>query len=199
MKKLLIIGAGGHGKVVAECAAKNNYEEIVFLDDDRKRTFCGKYTVAGKTDRVQELAGDVIVAIGSPQVRQMIQRDIEQERLITLIHPDAVIADDVVIGRGSVIMAGVVVNPGTVLGDGCIVNTASSVDHDCHIGDFVHIAAGSHIAGTVNIGSRSWIGAGSIISNNVDICSDCVTGAGTVVVKNINEPGIYMGIPSKKK
>jgi sugar O-acyltransferase, sialic acid O-acetyltransferase NeuD family len=198
MKKLIIIGASGHGKVVADIAEKNRYEKIEFLDDDEKLQSCGKYPVLGKSKNIKEYEGDVIVAIGNAKIRQKIQGSIESHRLITLIHPDAVISDDVEIGIGSVVMAGAVINPGTVIGKGCIINTSSSIDHDCKLQDYVHISIGSHVAGTVEIGNCSWIGAGATVSNNVKICSNCVIGAGAVVVRDIKKAGIYIGIPARK-
>ena len=80
---------------------------------------------------------------------------------------------------------------------GCIINTASSVDHDCVLSDFVHVAVGAHLCGTVTIGNATWIGAGATVSNNVNICGECTIGAGAVVVKDIIEPGTYIGVPAK--
>lgn len=198
MKKIIIIGASGHGKVVADIAVRNGYKDIVFLDDDQNKKNCGNYPVVGKSDEVNIIKGDVIIAIGNAEKRQKIQNLVEKIRLPTLVHPDAVIANDVNIGEGTVIMAGTVINSGTIIGKGCIVNTSSSIDHDCVIGDFVHISIGSHIAGTVCVMNRSWIGAGAIISNNVNICSDCIIGAGAVLINSIDIAGTYIGIPAKK-
>lgn len=198
MRNLIIIGASGHGKVVADIAVKNGYEKIEFLDDDENLQSCGKYLVLGKSKEVKEFEGDVIVAIGNAKIRQKIQGDIDNHRLVTLIHPDAVVSDDVEIGIGSVIMAGAVINPGTVIGKGCIINTSSSIDHDCKVRDYVHISIGSHIAGTVEIGNCTWIGAGATVSNNVKICDNCMIGAGAVVVKDIKKAGTYIGIPARK-
>lgn len=88
-------------------------------------------------------------------------------------------------------------NPGAGIGTGCIVNTSSSVDHDCVIGNYVHVAVGAHLSGTVNVGEGTWIGTGSTISNNVNICGGCMIGAGAVVIKNIDVPGTYIGVPAK--
>ena len=95
-------------------------------------------------------------------------------------------------------MAGAVINPGTRLGKGCIINTCSSVDHDCVVSDYAHIAVGAHLCGTVAIGEGTWIGAGATVVNNVSICSDCMIGAGTVVIKNIEISGTYIGVPAKR-
>lgn len=198
MKQLIIIGASGHGKVIADIAKKLGYSEIVFLDDDESVHECGGYPVLGRSSEVGTIEADVIVGIGNAGVRERIQESISNEKLITLIHPDAVIAEDVVVGKGTVIMAGAVVNPGARIGKGCIINTCSSVDHDCNVGDYVHIAVGSHLCGTVTVGNSTWVGAGAIVSNNVGICSDCMIGAGAVIVKNIDLAGTYIGNPARK-
>lgn len=207
--KLVIVGASGHGKVVADIAKLNGYQEIVFLDDDTSLRECAGYPVVGKTDdycKVQQhgywnaKAIDVVIAIGNAVVREKIQQRFEENgfRLATLIHPRAVVAESAQIGAGSVIMAGAVVNSFALLGRGCIVNTCASVDHDCVVSDFVHVAVGAHLCGTVATGTRIWIGAGAVVSNNVSVCSDCMIGAGAVVVRNIMEPGTYVGVPARK-
>ena len=199
-KKLILIGASGQGKVIADIARKNGYTEIGFLDDNETVTTCAGYPVLGRTDDIAHFADcEFIVSIGNAQVRQRLQEHLEKENLLiaTLIHPSAVIADGVEIGKGSVIMAGAVVNPCTVIGCGCIINTCASVDHDCILEDYVHVSVGAHVAGTVRIGNRTWIGAGATVSNNVEIIQDCMIGAGAVVVKNITQKGTYIGVPAR--
>lgn len=192
---LYIIGASGHGKVVADIARLNGYKDIFFLDDDRSKESCGRYKVIGTSNDVGD--GDVIVVIGNARFRRKISERYK-DKIVTLIHPNAVIADDVKIGLGSVVMAGAVINPGTVIDDGCIINTGATVDHDNMIGNYCHISVGSHLAGTVHIGEETWIGAGAVVSNNVNICGFCMIGAGAVVIKDIGVPGTYVGVPVKK-
>ncbi len=194
MKKLTIIGASGHGKVIADIAKLSGYDEIVFLDDDTSVTSCGGYPVVGKSDST--ISGDAVVAIGNGTTRRKIMQ--AGTGFVTLIHPSAVIAEDVEIGRGTVVMAGVVINPGTKIGEGCIINTTSSVDHDCIVGDYVHVAVGAHLCGTVSVGENTWVGAGSTISNNISICGETMIGAGAVVVKDITEKGTYIGVPAER-
>lgn len=197
LKKLVIIGASGHGKVIADIAVKNGYEEIVFLDDNESLTECAGFPVVGKTRDASELYGDKIVAIGNAKIRERIQENLEN--IVTLIHPNAVVSRRVIIGKGTVIMAGAVINSDAVIGAGCIINTGSSVDHDCRIDDYTHVSVGAHIAGTVEIGRRTWVGAGAIISNNINICNDCMIGAGSVVIKDIKVSGTYVGVPAREK
>lgn len=198
-KKLVIIGASGHGKVVADIAKKTGYHEIVFLDDNENIHECGGYPVVGRSHEVETINADVIVGIGNASIRKKIQKSIPERKMATLIHPSAVVAEDVIIGVGTVIMAGAVINPGARIGKGCIINTCASIDHDCNIGDYVHIAVGSHLCGTVFVGDETWIGAGATVSNNIFICSECMIGAGAVVIKDAKESGIYIGVPAKRK
>ena len=197
MKRLLIIGASGHGKVVADIARLNGYQEIVFLDDDPEVKQCGQYPVIGTSSDVSDIDGGVVVAIGNAKIRRRIQQSVNRERIVTLVHPNAVVSD-AQIGCGTVVMAGAVINPGAMIGEGCIINTSSSVDHDCRIGNYAHVAVGAHMAGNVEIGDETWIGAGATVSNNVTVCAGCMIGAGAVVVNDIMELGIYVGVPARR-
>lgn len=202
MKNLIIIGAGGHGKVIADIAQKmNKYETISFLDDENIKESVG-LPVIDKVANFEKYikSADIFVAIGKSKIRERFIDELLSlgASLPVLIHPNATIGACVEIGVGSAIMAGAVINPDAKIGKGVIVNTCSSVDHDCIISDYAHISVGARIAGTVKIGTNTWIGAGATVSNNVDICADCMIGAGAVVVKDINRAGIYIGVPAKK-
>lgn len=197
MKKLAIVGAGGHSKVIADIARKNGYEGIVFLDDYNKISFLGEYPIIGDTDTLIPEDYDVFIAIGNAETRKRMTEKFTNRNIVTLIHPNAVIADDAKIGKGTCVMAGAVINPGVVIGNGCIVNTSSSVDHDSVLGDYVHVSVGAHIAGTVIVGDGTWVGIGAVISNNINVCRNCMLGAGTVVVKDILTSGTYVGVPAR--
>ncbi len=172
---------------------------FTFLDDDISRKSCLNYPVIGvSTDAEKYINADFFVAIGNPKVREKVQEKLAGMNIVSLVHPDAVIAPDVAIGRGVAVMAGVVINPGTSIGEGCIINTGATVDHDNRIEDFVHVSVGCHLAGTVTVGKSTWIGAGTVVSNNVNICGGCMIGVGAVVVKDISEPGTYVGVPAKR-
>lgn len=201
MKQLMIIGASGHGKVVADIAKCNGYNDIAFLDDNDSVTECNGYKVLGKTVEYKKYECDFFVAIGNAHIRAKILQELisANKSIATLIHPSTSIADSVKIGKGTVVMAGAVINASTSIGMGCIINTCSSVDHDNVICDYVHISVGAHTAGTVTVDNFSWIGIGAIVSNNVSICKDCMIGAGAVVVNNLTESGTYIGVPAKMK
>ncbi|OUO26395.1 acetyltransferase [Lachnoclostridium sp. An298] len=199
-KTIVIIGASGHGKVVADIAKKTGYTKILFLDDNDQLLSCGGYPVAGQTADYKNYDCDMIVAIGNTEVRQRIQTELMKagKHLATLIHPAAVVGENTAIGEGTVVMAGAVVNPGAVIGKGCIINTCASVDHDDVIENYVHISVGAHLAGNVHVGEGTWVGIGAVINNNITIVSGCMIGAGAVVIKNIMEKGTYIGVPAKR-
>ncbi|MCM1498713.1 MAG: acetyltransferase [Clostridium sp.] len=201
MKNLYIIGASGHGKVVADVAAcLHQYNEIFFLDDDETLKEVMAFPVVGKaTDygKVAHEEDEVIVAIGNVDIRKKIQSQYEKKKykIATLIHPHAIIGMNVSVEQGTIIMAGAVVNADTKIGRGCIINTCASVDHDCRIDDYVHVSVGAHICGSVSIGEMTWIGAGATVSNNITVCDRCMLGAGAVAVKDIVSQGTYVGVP----
>lgn len=197
MNRLIIIGASGHGKVVADIARLNGYSDIVFLDNDKKFSSCLGYPVLGPDSMVSELDGEIFIAVGNAEIRKKLMEREQKRSFPILIHPKAVVAENTHIGEGTVIMAGAVINPGVNIGKGCIINTGSSVDHDCEVKDYVHISVGVHLCGTVIVEENTWIGAGTTVSNNVHICSDCLVGAGAVVIKDIEIPGTYVGVPSR--
>lgn len=196
-KRLLIIGAGGHGCVAADIARLMGFE-VAFLDDkaDLNMPIVGPVKDYNK----YLLNASFFVAIGNNALRKRLLNELNaaNAHVVTLIHPKAVIAADSIIELGSIVMAGAVINSGAKIGKGVIINTCSSVDHDCVIGDYTHIAVGSHVAGTVMIGEEVFVGAGAIVVNNVCVCNNCIIGAGGVVVNNITEPGTYVGVPVKK-
>ena len=200
LDKLVIVGASGHGKVIADIAKLNGYNDIVFLDDNEAVDECAGYPVIGRSCDFSKVEQDVVVAVGNAKIRSRIQEQYESQgfHLVTLIHPNATVADSAQIGVGSVVMAGAVINPYAKLGKGCIVNTCASVDHDCEVRDYVHVAVGAHLCGTVEVGAYTWIGAGATVSNNVSICPECMIGAGAVVVKDLDEQGTYVGVPAGK-
>lgn len=197
--RILIIGASGHGKVVAGIAKLNGYKEIAFLDDDASKKSCGKYEVIGTSEDISRFVNDYdfFVAIGNNKIRKKIVKILSDKNIIqpVLIHPSAIVDETVLIKEGTVVMANTVINADTRIGKGCIINTASSIDHDCIINDFVHISPGVHIAGTVRIGENTWIGTGTSVINNVSVTDNCIIGAGSVIIDDISNCGIYVGSP----
>lgn len=201
--KLLIIGASGHGKVLADIAVKmSKWENIAFLDDDEKIESSMGIEVIGQTNQITTFIDEynIFVGIGNNIVRKRFHSILEKAgaTIPILTHPKAIIGEQVEIGVGTAIMAGAIINCCTKIGKGCIINTGSTIDHDNIIGDFVHISPGAHLAGNVNIGSETWLGIGSIVINNINITGKCKIGAGGVVIKDIKNPATYVGVPVRR-
>ncbi|HEL1586672.1 TPA: acetyltransferase [Streptococcus suis] len=197
-KQLFIIGASGHGKVVAEIASLNGYQEIYFLDDFSKECHLGPWSIVGTSQYPIPSDAAVFVAIGDNKIRSKIVHRFKDWEQPSLIHPRAIVSPTVSLGKSCVVMANAVLQPDVKLGDGCIVNTAASIDHDCKLGDFVHISPGSHLAGGVTVGQQTWIGIGSSVIQSLSICKDVIVGAGGVVIQSITSSGTYVGNPCRK-
>jgi sugar O-acyltransferase (sialic acid O-acetyltransferase NeuD family) len=201
--KLLIIGASGHGKVVADIALKmNRWKYVGFLDDNETIKSSMGLDVLGKSSDVISFIKDydIFVGIGNNQMRKKIQKKLEDAgaNIPVLIHPNAIIGEQVEINSGTVIMAGVIINCCTRICKGCIINTGVTIDHDNLLQNFVHLSPGVHLAGTVEVGQGTWLGIGSLVSNNVRISEGCIIGAGAVVIKDITETGTYVGVPVRR-
>ena len=199
MNKLIIIGAGGHAKVVLDIAVKNGYKDISFIDDNKKD--CLGYKVLGGLDALNCLnkeKTDFVIAIGNNEVRKKIA-DAQKLNYVSLVHPSATIGLDVTIDVGTVVMAGAVVNPSAKIGKHAIINTGAIVEHDNIIEDFVHISPNATLGGTVTVKNSTHVGIGATVKNNISITNNVVIGAGAVVVKDIVESGVYVGVPAKLK
>jgi len=198
MEKIIIIGAGGHAKVIADIVIKSGNELIGFLDDDKSTNekILG-YDYLGEIENCNKYNMKFIIGIGDNGVRKMISEKYDLN-YITLIHPSAQIGLNVKIGNGTVVMANVVINTETVIGDHCIINTGAVVEHNNFIENFVHISPNVSLGGTVKIGTQTHIGIGAVVKNNIIICKNCVIGSGGVVVKNIEKSGVYIGVPVKR-
>lgn len=204
MYNVVVIGAGGHAKVIADVIIKNGDKLIGFLDDniEKDTTIIENYKILGKVKDCDKLikennSYEFIIAIGNNYARKEIA---EKYKLnyYTAIHPSAIIGINVEIGKGTVVMANAVINPSTKIGKNCIINTGAIIEHDNIIENYVHISPNATLAGTVKIGEFTHVGLGAAIKNNIIICKNCTIGAGAVVVKNIEKSGTYIGIPAKK-
>jgi len=200
---LLIVGAGGHGKVVADAALEQgSWKRIAFLDDayPAARQAIG-LAVLGKMDKAERLLAtypDAAVAIGNADIRLDLLERLERLgfRLPVIRHPDATVSPHARIQSGCVIFAQGVVNPDAELDRGCIVNTAASVDHDCRLGAGVHVAPGAHIGGGVRVGERSWIGIGASVREYLAIGARVTVAAGAAVVSDVPDEQIVAGVPA---
>lgn len=203
MSGILIIGAGGHGKVVADILLRQSAPILGFLDDDPTTWGTSRLglPVLGAIDTFSNYSPEgLVMGIGSNALRQKIVRRIggvAQELWRSAIHPEAIVAPSAKIGRGTVIAAGAIVNPDSFIGEHVIINTGATVDHDCHIGDFVHIAPGVHLAGGVRVGEGSLLGIGSAVIPCRSIGQWTTIGAGAVVVEDIPSHTVAVGVPAR--
>ncbi|MCW5589285.1 MAG: acetyltransferase [Legionellales bacterium] len=204
MNELLIIGAGGHGKVVADTAnATQKWDRIAFLDDRYpaiKQLL--QFPILDKFEQLEKVIqkySSIIVAIGDNQRRLSLTNTLRNKGLsiATLIHPSAIIGSEVVIEEGSVIFANSVINASTHIGLACIINSAATVEHDCKLGAGVHISPKACLAGTVTVGDLSWVGMGANIIQNVTIGQSVIIGAGSVVINNIDDYSKVVGNPAR--
>jgi len=203
MHKLAILGASGHGKIVADAALQSEWDEVVFFDDAwPELKVNGSWSVVGDTQAllgcVSEFSG-VAVAIGNNRIRLAKLRGFQKlgVSLPVLVHPRAYVADDAALEAGTVVFVAAVVQPGSMIGAGCIVNTAATVDHDCFLAAGVHVCPGAHLAGGVKVGECSWIGIGSAVNQYLTIGADVTVGAGAAVVRDIPDCQTVAGVPTR--
>ena len=201
MNSLAILGAGGHGKVIAECAELSGWNKIIFFDDAypmMRRV--SKWNIEGtSTDLVikQSEFDSIHVAIGDNLLRNRKIQALENTRLETISHPSAAISCSAKIESGTAILANAVVNADVKLGRASILNSACVVEHDCKIHEFVHICPGAKLAGNVTVGKNSLVGIGSSVIQNISIGKNTRIGAGSVVISNIPDSSDASGVPCK--
>ncbi|MCV2886684.1 acetyltransferase [Aestuariibacter sp. AA17] len=205
-RRLVIVGAGGHGKVVADCAERmGRWSEIVFADSNfPTKQHCLGFSVVCHPDNIESViteSTDAFVAVGDNHARKRIAQSlpIPHERLVSLVHPNAVVSRYVKIGQGVLILAGAVINADTAIEDGSIVNTCASVDHDCVVGAYSHLAPGVHLAGAVDVGQECFLGVGVSVIPKVTIGTNTIVGAGATVIQNLPANITAIGTPAKQK
>lgn len=209
MKPLCILGAGGHGAVVADAALlSGSWNSVEFFDDrwpDEQSAHGSRIVGTSTVLRERISAGpansyDVIVAVGD-NIRRLelcLQLQAAGARLATVVHPSAVISPTAHIGAGTVVLAGTVVNPYSRTGVACIVNTRASIDHHCSLGDGVHICPGVALAGNVTVDDCAWIGIGACVIQGVVVGRAAVVGAGAAVIANVREGTTVVGCPARE-
>jgi sugar O-acyltransferase (sialic acid O-acetyltransferase NeuD family) len=206
---LLILGAGGHAKVIAEAAlASGCCSSIGFLDDryspaNPPPPVLG-WPLIGPLAQALEPAcrqswSQAVVAIGhaATRLRWLQQLSAAGYSLPTLIHPTAWVSPSAQLGAGSVVFAQAVIQAQTVIGRGAILNTGCIVDHDAQLGDGVHICPGARLAGEVQVGHRSWIGIGASVIQQIRIGADVTVGAGAAVVRDLPDGVTAVGVPAR--
>lgn len=202
--RLVIYGAGGHAKVVCDAAQKAGYQVVGFLDDHPEKhghRWFGLPILGGREVLVKGFPRDVyvVVGIGDNRARKQVASWVAEQgfTFATVVHPQAYIGPGVHLGPGTVVFAGVVVNADTYIGAHVILNTASSVDHDGHVGDFVHIAPGAHLGGHVTVGQGTLVGIGATVLPGKRLGAWSIVGGGAVVYRDIPDHTTVVGVPAR--
>lgn len=198
MKDVIIIGTGGHAKVIADIVMLSGDNLLGFLTSDTGISEFADRPILGRdTDFSKFKEANFIIAIGNAKTRERISGAMSGVSWYTAIHPTAVVSGlHTEIGEGSAVMANAVINPYVTIGRHCIINSNATVEHDNRISDYAHVSVGAKLAGAVQIGTRTWIGIGASVIQGIEICDDCMVGAGAVVIRNIEQPGTYVGVPA---
>ncbi len=201
-KKIVIFGAGGHGKVVLDILLNNGKDVLGFIDDNTNKNGqrVNGFEVVGGWSYLEKSRSVVLaLGIGDNKVREKIFTRAKSLGIdvISAIHPGATVSRFVKMGEGVVIMPGSVINTNVVLEDGVVVNTSASVDHDCHLGRFCQVWPGARLAGEVQVGEFSYIGTGAAIIPNVVIGKNVLIGAGAIVLDDIQDNVTTAGAPAR--
>lgn len=205
MSDLLVVGAGGHARVVLDVLTALGQAASLVLDDDEKRwgTLLHGVTVSGPIVRLQELRpGGVtaaFVALGDNARRRDLDAWVRAEglRVPSIIHPSASVSATAVIESGALICAGAIVGPGSRVGKGAIVNTGAQVDHDCVVGEFAHLAPASVLCGGVRVGALSFVGARAAVAPGLTLGARSVAGLGAAVIRDVPDGTTVVGVPAR--
>ncbi len=203
MNKLIIIGAGGHSKVIQEIVkASNKYNIYAILDDNFNETITESNIIYSNLNYIKKLHTSeyfYVIAIGNNQIRKKIVAElgISDEYYATIIHPSAAISESSEVMSGTVIMQNSIVNANSIVENHCIINTSTIVEHDNYLKSFVHISPGTILSGGVSVDEETHIGSGSVVIPGIKIGSSSVIGAGTVVTKDIPNHVTAVGVPAR--
>jgi sugar O-acyltransferase (sialic acid O-acetyltransferase NeuD family) len=203
VKRLALLGASGHGKVVADAALAAGWQEVVFFDDAWPGvTINQHWLVVGSTAKLLACADQfngVLVSIGNCSVRWQKQQMLKAAGVTfaTVVHPRACVSGFAYLGEGTVVMAGAVINADVMVGESGIINTGATVDHDSMLAHAVHISPGAHLSGNVSVGACSWIGVGAVVRQGACIGTGVLVGAGAVVVADIADGLTVVGSPAR--
>jgi sugar O-acyltransferase (sialic acid O-acetyltransferase NeuD family) len=194
-EEIVVIGAGGHAKVLITTLTARGFSiAAVFDDDDTKWGVDAQGTRVSRIDR--ERGGNGIIGIGDNAQRREMARALSFEWR-TVVHPSAFVHPSAKLGRGTVVFAGAVVQPDAVIGDHVIVNTGATVDHDCVVGDYAHLAPGVHLAGSVQVGEGAILGIGSVVIPGVRIGHWSTLGAGAAAIRDVADGVVAVGVPAR--
>lgn len=189
---MILYGAGGHGKVVSTILDK---KISFFFDKEDRNELLNDLRVVKYSEHISPYE-TVIVTIGDNRIRNLVSKSCKHD-FSKIIHETALVDYSTTVGVGSQLLHRCVIQAGTIIGKHTIINTSASIDHDCQIGDYAHIAPNSTLCGNVEIGEGTLIGAGTTIIPGVRIGKWCVIGAGSVVVNDMPDNVLAFGNPAK--
>jgi len=201
--RLAILGASGHGKVVADAAEQVGWQNVVFFDDAWPGLKAnGPWAIEGNTEALLERLTDfdgVVVAIGNNRIRAVKQAELLAAggKMAMIVHPAAVVSAHASVGAGSVVFANAVVNACATVGAGVIVNTGAVVEHDCVVGDFAHISPNAVLAGGVRLAPLAWVGSCASVRQLIAVGEASVVGMGAVVTRDVISGVTVVGNPAK--
>lgn len=203
--RIFLFGASGHAKVVIDILERGGGAKVVFLVDDdasiKGARLLGYPVIGGRPVLLarRKEAGSAIVSVGVNAARLALAAWLEGEGFdfACAVHPSAQVGREVILGSGTVVMAGAVVNPDCTVGCHCIVNTSASIDHDCRVGNGVHVAPGARLCGGVEVGDGAFIGAGAVVTPGQRVGADAIIGAGAVVLGNVPARAVVAGNPAR--
>ncbi len=200
LSTLLILGAGGHGRVVADAAQRTGAWSVIIATDRVGARCVGELLDGVPLHPIEVLsqASMIHVAVGDNAARRRECVAVGVERLMTIIHPQASVSRHSFISAGSLVAAFAVVAPSARLGYGLIVNHGAVVDHDVRVGDYSHIAPGARLGGGTSVGADVLVGAGASVLPGLKICDGVIVGAGAVVTHDISEAGTWVGVPARR-
>ncbi len=193
---MYLIGASGHAKVILDCLRDAGIKVIGLFDRNPAVKHLKSYTVFGDYT-ASHTEEPLIVSIGDNQIRAKIVQQAGRKKFGQAIHPSALIAQDVEIGEGTVVLHGALIQSSSKIGKHVIVNSSSLIDHDCVVGDYAHIAPKTALCGLVSVGEGTLIGVGTVVIPGVRIGKWCVVGAGSVVINDIPDYAVAVGNPAK--
>lgn len=207
MDSIVVVGGGGHAKVVIGVLRRLSWDVLGYTDAVDRGAVCGAVHL-GDDAMLPEILSTharcaAVIGVGkvdASPLRILLQKKVEAMGFFVpvVVSPTALVNEEVTLGSGTAVLDGAIVNSGTECGRGCIVNTNSTVEHDCRLGGNVHVASGATVCGGATVGNDCLVGAGATVIQGVRICDGCLIGAGAVVTRDLETPGVYVGVPAER-